>query len=246
MLNKSAWLVMPTYQEADNIVDILSKVSQVKDTLTDVNLYAVVVDSSSPDGTAKLAEDFIDSNGLRSSIKVIEESRRGLGRAYDTGFQYAIKQGADILIQMDSDLSHDPSEIPELIDSIVNGADMAIGSRYVPGGYIPGEWPVIRVINSRVARFTARNIGGITREVNDPTAGFRAIRSNVITDLDFKAGAASGYVIQVKLVDKAAKAGYIIKEIPISFADRQFGSSKIRTKDIRQFVWFCIKLRVQK
>lgn len=237
---------MPTYQEADNIVNVLSRVAQVRDSLSNFELNAVIVDSVSPDNTRKIAEEFIQENKLDDCFHVVTEERRGLGQAYDTGFGYALDQGANVLIQMDSDSSHDPAVIPLLLNAIENGADMAIGSRYVPGGFIPGEWPVIRVVNSRVARYIARNVGGITKEVLDPTAGFRAIRSDVLTKLNFKATGASGYVIQVKLVDSASRAGFIIKEIPISFADRQFGVSKIRPKDIRQFFWFCVKLRAQR
>lgn len=144
---------------------------------------------------------------------------------------------------MDSDLSHNPAVIPELIDAVFQGADMAIGSRYVDGGFIPGEWPVLRVINSRVARAVARKIGGLSTEINDPTAGFKAIRTSALQDLEFKASDATGYVVQVKMVHQFSKAGYSIVEIPISFSDRQYGESKIRKKDILQFIWFCTKLR---
>ena len=245
-VQNSAWLVMPTYNEADNIIGILERVVEVKESLNTSNLSVVIVDSVSPDGTAQIAQDFIQKHNLGDNFHVIIEKKRGLGQAYDTGFNYAIEHGGDVLIQMDSDFSHDPAVIPKLISSIQNGADMAIGSRYTPGGFIPGEWPIIRVVNSKVARYIARNVGGVTSDVSDPTAGFRATRAQIIKDLDFKAKDASGYVIQVKLVNDISKAGYAIVEVPIAFADRQFGESKIRTKDVRQFIWFCIKLRFQK
>lgn len=242
----SAWLVLPTYNEAKNIVGILHSIVAVKKTLKNSDLSVVIVDSQSPDGTALLANEYIQKHKLSNNFHIVIETERGLGQAYNTGFNYAIDHGADVLIQMDSDFSHDPAVIPKLINQIQNGADMAIGSRYIAGGYIPGEWPVIRVVNSKVARYIARNIGGVTKSVSDPTAGFRATRAQIIKDLDFKANDASGYVVQVKLVNDVSKAGFAIVEVPIAFADRQFGKSKIRSKDVRQFIWFCIKLRFQK
>jgi dolichol-phosphate mannosyltransferase len=243
MPNMSAWLVLPTYNEAQNVPIVLNKVFEVSKQLQDFDFNVVVVDSASPDGTADIVTAFAKEHKLTKKLHLVIEKRRGLGQAYDTGFAYANKQGADILIEMDADLSHDPAALPELLAQIKNGADLVIGSRYVQGGFIPGEWPVMRVVNSRVARWVARRIGGVTHTVGDPTAGFKAIRSQALTHVGFVAAGATGYVIQVKMVDAFAKAGLVIKEVPISFADRQFGESKIRMKDIRQFVWFCVKLR---
>jgi dolichol-phosphate mannosyltransferase len=242
----AAWLVLPTYNEVENIVGILRSIVAIRKSIPTSNFSVVIVDSLSPDGTAQAANDFILKHGLSDSFHVITEKKRGLGQAYATGFDYAIEHGGDILLQMDSDFSHDPAVIPKLIASIQDGADMAIGSRYVTGGFIPGQWPLYRVVNSKVARYIARNVGGVTKSVSDPTGGFRAIRARIIEELDFDARDASGYVIMVKLVHDIGRAGYAIVEVPIAFADRTVGESKIRTKDIRQFVWFCIKLRFQK
>lgn len=246
MQKMSAWVVLPTYNESLNIVRMLDSVFAVLPTITNFNVHVTVVDSKSPDGTAKLVKDYATAHALKGKLHLLIEERRGLGQAYDTGFAYARKHGADVLVEMDADMSHDPTVLPQLLNGIEEGNDLVIGSRYVSGGFIPGEWPLMRIINSKVARWVARRIGGVSSKVYDPTAGYRAIRASALSNLGFAAAGATGYVIQVKMTDAFSRAGFAIKEVPISFSDRQFGESKIRFKDVRQFVWFCAKLRMQK
>lgn len=241
---ESAWVVIPTFNEGENIAGIVSRVLEVTEKVNNFHVNVLIVDSQSPDGTGKIVESMIEAHPSR--LHLLYEPIRGLGQAYDSGFRYAIERGADVLLEMDADFSHDPAKIPELLEQISRGADLVIGSRYINGGFIPGDWPVLRVINSRVARYASRKIGGVSPEISDPTAGFRAMKVPAFLELHFQAAGATGYVIQVKIADLFSTLGYEIKEIPIAFSDRQAGESKIRFKDIRQFIVFCFKLRISK
>jgi dolichol-phosphate mannosyltransferase len=239
---RKVWLVIPTFNESENVTNIIDKVFAVElEPKYDLNI--LIVDSKSPDKTYEIVESLKEKY---NSLHLLIETKRGLGVAYDSGFEFALNKNADIIMQMDADLSHDPARIPALLKQISTGSHLAIGSRYMNGGFIPGNWPLKRVINSKVAKGLARKVGGLTNTVTDPTAGFRAIDSTALIESGFKAGKDNGYVMLIKMTDIFYRNDFRITEVPITFSDREFGESKIRFKDIKQFVFFCFKMRLKR
>ncbi|MEA3056215.1 MAG: dolichol-phosphate mannosyltransferase [Actinomycetota bacterium] len=211
-------VVLPTYQEAENIETVLRR---IRTALPDA--HVLVVDDGSPDGTADLADKTGDDIGgvdvLRRTVK------SGLGSAYRTGFAWGLERGFDVLVEMDADLSHEPEALPSLLAVIEGGgADLVIGSRYVPGGSTP-QWPRIRRFLSVWAnRYTAIVLG---LAINDATAGFRAYRADVLRRIDLGHSRADGYGFQVELVYRVVQLGGRIVEVPITFVDRVEGTSKM-------------------
>jgi dolichol-phosphate mannosyltransferase len=160
-------------------------------------------------------------------MSVLHRRRKeGLGPAYAAGFDHALGQGAEIIIEMDADFSHDPTDLPRLVDAIDSGADLAIGSRYVPGGSTP-DWPMGRRLISKGGNLYARLMLGIP--VRDATAGFRAFRADSLRSLPYTTARASGYAFQVEMAMHADQAGLKVVEVPISFRDRARGTSKMGT-----------------
>ena len=214
----SPLVVLPTYQEAENIRDVLTRIrSAVPDA------HVLVVDDGSPDGTADLAAAVGDE---LHQIEVLRRSEKsGLGPAYRAGFNWGIERGHDVLIEMDADLSHDPLVLPQLIAAVGDGgADLAIGSRYVPGGAVPG-WPRNRRL---LSQWGNRYISIMLKlPVRDATAGFRAYRRSIIEKIGLERVRADGYGFQIEMVYEVAKAGGVITEIPITFRDRVKGVSKM-------------------
>ena len=226
-------VVLPTYNEAENIVAMLSALTSVRAELADHDLHVLVVDDNSPDGTSDIVKDFQEK---RPFIHLLNGKKEGLGRAYVRGFRHALRRlKAEIVIQMDADFSHDPLRIPQLVAGIDNGADYVIGSRYVAKGTIPGDWPLTRILMSRVANFVSHKVGGLNEDVADTTGGYKAIRAAALKKVDLDAVGASGYVFQVVLLQSFMEAGFTIKEVPINFVDRTAGQSKVRTADIVEF-----------
>jgi dolichol-phosphate mannosyltransferase len=210
-------VVLPTFNEAENIVDVLTR---VRTCLPDAEV--LVVDDASPDGTADLAEKVGAELG---GIEVLRrEGKSGLGSAYRAGFRWGLARSAEILIEMDSDLSHDPAALPSLVAAVEHGADLAIGSRYVPGGSIP-NWALHRRLLSRWGNRYASFVLGLA--VRDATSGFRAYRATVIGQLDLDRIHADGYGFQVEMAYKVARLGGRVVEVPISFVDRVRGTSKM-------------------
>ncbi len=206
-------IVLPTFNEAQNIEGVLGRLRAV---LPDAHL--LVVDDSSPDGTGDLA----------AAVEGVEVHRRptksGLGSAYLHGFAAALESGADCVVEMDSDFSHDPDQLPSLLAAIEDGADLVIGSRYVAGGSIP-DWSRRRRLLSECGnRYSATALG---LPVRDATSGFRVYRSELLRALDLESVRADGYAFQVELVYRAHRAGARIVERPITFVDRQAGTSKM-------------------
>jgi dolichol-phosphate mannosyltransferase len=182
----------------------------------------LVVDDGSPDGTAELAEARAAELG---QIEVLRRpAKAGLGSAYRAGFAHGLAAGHLALVEMDADLSHDPDDLVRLLGALADGADLAIGSRYVPGGATP-EWPLPRRLLSRWANRYAGFMLGLP--VRDTTAGFRAYRAELLQRIDFGASQADGYAFQVELTYDAHRAGGRIVEVPISFSDRVLGRSKM-------------------
>jgi dolichol-phosphate mannosyltransferase len=210
-------IVLPTYDEAENIGTVLRAIRS-----SAPQADVLVVDDSSPDGTADLAEALAADLG---QVKVLRRpGKQGLGRAYCAGFAVGLAEGYEILIEMDADLSHDPTDLPSLITAVEHGADLAIGSRYVPGGTIP-DWTWHRKALSRWGNRYAAAVLGLG--VNDATSGFRAYRASTLAELDLDDVRSDGYGFQVELTFKAVRNGAKVWEIPIAFVDRREGESKM-------------------
>ncbi len=203
----------------------------------------LVVDDNSPDGTADLAERCAATLG---GIEVLRRpAKAGLGSAYRAGFAHGLAAGHLALVEMDADLSHDPDDLVRLLGAVADGADLAIGSRYVPGGSTP-EWPLHRRLLSRWANRYAGVVLGLP--VRDTTAGFRAYRADLLERIDFGDSRADGYAFQVELTYSAHRAGGRIVEVPISFSDRVRGTSKMSGRIVVEAMllvtWWGVRDRV--
>jgi dolichol-phosphate mannosyltransferase len=210
-------LVVPTYQEADNIQPFLRAVREAAP-----DLEIIVADDNSPDGTGKFAEVVGDELGR---IEVLHRpGKEGLGAAYRHGFRHALDRGFEVIVQMDADFSHDPAVLPELLAAVGSGADVAIGSRYVPGGNVP-NWTWFRRGLSRYGNEFAR--WALHLAVRDATSGFRAYTSAIMEDIDIDGTTANGYLFQIETGYRLTVAGARMVERPISFADRKYGLSKM-------------------
>lgn len=210
-------VVLPTYQEAENIGDVLARIHEAVP-----GIEVLVVDDGSPDGTARLADEYGAAHGhvevLRRTVK------SGLGSAYRAGFAIGLDRGYDVLLEMDADLSHDPAELPGLLDAVEAGADLAIGSRYVRGGSIP-EWPTTRRLLSRWGNRYAGLVLGM--KVRDCTAGYRAYRADILRRVNLATIGADGYGFQIEMAYAVRRCGGTIAEVPITFRDRVRGTSKM-------------------
>lgn len=210
-------LITPTYQEAQNIEEFLRR---ARAGLPEADI--LVVDDNSPDGTADLADAAALNLG---KIEVLRRpGKAGLGNAYRAGFAIGLARGYDILVQIDADLSHDPAVLPQLIAALEGGADLAIGSRYVPGGSIP-NWPARR---RALSKYGNAYTGFMLRTgIADATAGFRAYKAETLLLIDYSATRSKGYGFQIETAYRVAKTGKRIVEVPIIFTDRVRGHSKM-------------------
>ena len=229
---------MPTYCEADNIRELLER---VRASTPDVDV--LVVDDNSPDGTATVAESAAHELGHIELLR--RPAKRGLGEAYRAGFANGIERGYEALVQMDADLSHDPAELRTLLTRLDAGADLVIGSRYVPGGSIP-HWPAHRRALSRYGNRYASRVLGL--HVRDVTSGFRAMRADVLRAIDFESTRANGYGFQIEQAYRVAQLGLRIDEVPITFTDRVRGTSKMSWRIIVEAMslvtWWAMRDRV--
>jgi len=218
-------VVVPTYNERENLAEIAAAVTEHGYRLT-------IVDDGSPDGTGKIADELRESDPL---ISVLHRShKQGLGPAYAEAFNTLVKGESLVIVEMDADFSHDPSDLPRLVAAIDDGADLAIGSRYVPGGSTP-DWPLIRQLISKGGNLYARVMLGIP--VRDATAGFRAFRSEALSRLPYETAEASGYGFQVEMAWRATQMDLEIVEIPIAFHDRTRGESKMGLAIVAEAMW---------
>jgi dolichol-phosphate mannosyltransferase len=209
-------VVLPTYNEAETIEEVLRRVRQACP-----EGRVLVVDDGSPDGTADLAEKAGEALG---AIEVMRrDERRGLGEAYRSGFAWGLREGAEALVEMDSDLSHDPGALPSMIGALADH-DLAIGSRYVPGGSIP-NWRLHRRLLSKFGNVYSSVLLGVP--VRDMTSGFRVYRAELLRSMNIETVKADGYGFQIEMTYRAAQRNARIVEVPISFVDRELGKSKM-------------------
>ena len=234
----AAWLILPTYNEAENIEPLVRAVLPRLEE-AEVDPHVLIVDDSSPDGTGELAERLADE--LRPVEVLHRPRKRGLGRAYLAGFGVALERGADLVLEMDSDFSHDPADVPRLI-SAAGAADLVLGSRYVPGGGIT-EWGAIRRLLSRGGSAYARWLLGVP--VRDLTGGFKCFRREVLEAIDLDDVHADGYGFQIELTYRAVRAGFTVTEVPIVFRERRVGQSKMTTRIALEAVWKVPALRLR-
>ncbi|MSV79284.1 MAG: glycosyltransferase [Actinobacteria bacterium] len=227
-------VVVPTYNEIDNIERLCREVLTAA---PDVQI--LVVDDGSPDGTAEKAEALGHELGHITVLRRTEKN--GLGRAYRAGLRRAIDDGAEICVQMDADLSHDPAVLPALIANVEHGADLAIGSRYVPGGRTV-NWPTRRRQLSRWGNRYAAGVLGLA--INDATAGYRAYSSAALERMQFESVKAEGYGFQVEMTYRLLRVDGKIVEFPITFHDRIDGVSKMSGGIIKEALFLVIKLWV--
>jgi dolichol-phosphate mannosyltransferase len=237
---KNVVIVLPTYNERENIKNIINAILNQKYYLPKYNLAVLVVDDYSPDGTGRIVRKLSKQN---SSIKIITGKKEGLGAAYIRGFNNAITlMDADILFEMDADFSHNPNDIPRFVKKIEEGYDFVIGSRYITGGNLAKDWSFLRKLNSKVGNIFARYIAGLY-SVKDCTSGFRAIKVDALRNIYFDNLDTKGYVFQVSLLSAILKSESKVIEIPIHFKERMYGKSKMSINDIIEFLIMTIKLR---
>lgn len=216
----AAWVVLPTYQEAENITSILRGILDVFD-VSAIDGHVLVVDDSSPDGTADLADRVGQSD---ARVSVLRRTRKeGIGPAYRDGFREALAAGAVLVLEMDADFSHDPRDVPRLI-AATEDADLVLGSRYVPGGGV-ARWGAARRAISRLGCWYARTVLRVS--VRDLTGGFKCFRREVLEAIPLDEVGAAGYVFQVEMTYRALLAGFRVAEVPITFTERVLGQSKM-------------------
>jgi len=222
-------VIVPTYNEAHNIPKIIESVLNL-----DEPTHLLVVDDGSPDGTGDIVEELIPSYEGRLHL-IRRSGKLGLGTAYVRGFKYALENGYTYVCEMDADFSHNPRDIPSLVEEVRSGnADVAIGSRYSNGISII-NWPLSRLILSYGANLYARLITGLP--VKDTTAGFKCIHRKVLDAISVEGIRSNGYAFQIELHFRAWKAGFRLKEVSIIFRERQEGVSKMSKKIVWEAIW---------
>ena len=228
-------VVMPTYNEADNLVQIAAELM----TLDLDDLHLLIVDDYSPDGTGKMADHLAAQYCNRVQV-IHRHGKMGLGTAYVTGFRYAIESGSDVVIQMDADFSHSPSYIPAFLDKI-SECDVVIGSRYVADGKVDERWSAWRRFLSWGGNVYARLITGL--RVNDVTGGFRCFRRDALMALDLDRIRSEGYAFQIEVAYACQRKGLQLVELPIYFEDRSMGLSKMSWRIILEATWRVWQMR---
>ena len=231
------WVVMPTYNEAENIDAILRRTSAELERVIPGQYRILVVDDSSPDGTGKLAE------AVGREVDTVEvlhrDAKTGLGHAYLAGFAEALAGGAELVLEMDADFSHDPGYLPDLLEA-AKRADLVLGSRYVAGGGVR-DWGLFRRLVSRGGGLYARWI--LRVDIEDLTGGFKCIRREVLEAIDLESVRAEGYVFQIEVTYRALLAGFKVEEVPIVFRDRTSGTSKMSARIAIEAMWLVPRLR---
>jgi dolichol-phosphate mannosyltransferase len=234
------WLILPTYNEAENLEAIVRASGDVLDKAEPAGFRVLVVDDGSPDGTGEIADRLARGHGW---VRVLHRAEKGgIGPAYLAGFRHALDRGAGYLLEMDSDFSHDPRDLARLLAAVHAGADLALGSRYVPGGGVR-DWGFLRRLISEGGSTYARWVLGL--RVRDLTGGFKCFRREVLEAIHFDGVRSQGYAFQVELTYRAVRAGFNVVEVPIVFRDRERGQSKMSWRIAVEAVWLVPRLRLR-
>jgi dolichol-phosphate mannosyltransferase len=232
------WLILPTYNEAENVEAIVAAAGAVLANAAPDGYRVLIVDDGSPDGTGALADRLAAEHDW---VEVLHRAEKnGIGPAYLAGFRHALARDAAYLIEMDSDFSHDPADIRRLLEAVQGGADLALGSRYVPGGGVR-DWGLLRRFVSEGGSTYARWVLGL--RVRDLTGGFKCFRREVLQAIHFDGVRSQGYAFQVELTYRAVRAGFRVVEVPIVFRDRQRGQSKMSWRIAVEAMWLVPRLR---
>jgi dolichol-phosphate mannosyltransferase len=236
------WLILPTYNEAENVEAIVGAAGEVLASASPDGFRVLVVDDGSPDGTGEIADRLARKNAWLEVLHRTEKN--GIGPAYLAGFRHALDRGAGYVMEMDSDFSHDPADLARLLAAVDRGspdaADLALGSRYVPGGGV-SDWGLLRRFISEGGSTYARWVLGL--QVRDLTGGFKCFRREVLEAIHFDSVRSQGYAFQVELTYRAVRAGFRVVEVPIVFRDRQQGQSKMSWKIAAEAMWLVPRLR---
>ena len=226
-------MCLPTYNERENLEAMLRA-------LEPLGVHVLVVDDNSPDGTGEIADRLA---GELDFVSVLHRERKeGLGPAYLAGFRRALADGAELVLELDCDFSHNPSDVPRLVAACESGADLALGSRYVAGGGTE-NWGLGRRIVSWGGSFYARALLGVG--VRDLTGGFKCYRRRVLETIDLEAIHSRGYAFQIETTYRAIRAGFSVVEVPITFADREVGGSKMSNAIVLEAIWKVPALRLR-
>jgi dolichol-phosphate mannosyltransferase len=231
-MDVKAVVCMPTYNERENLERMLHA-------LADKGVDVLVIDDNSPDGTGELADRLASELGFVSVLH--RERKEGLGPAYLAGFRHALADGAELVLEMDMDFSHDPADVLRLVE-VAGEADLVLGSRYVDGGAIANWGPLRRFVSAGGSLY-ARVLLGVP--VHDLTGGFKCFRREVLETIDLDAIASRGYAFQIETTYRALRAGFRVVEIPIRFVDREQGSSKMSRTIFAEAVWKVPVLRLR-
>jgi dolichol-phosphate mannosyltransferase len=207
--------------------------------LGDKDVRVLVIDDNSPDGTGELADRLAQE--LDYVAVLHRERKEGLGPAYLAGFRRALSDGAELVLEMDCDFSHDPNDVPRLLTAVEHGADLALGSRYVPGGGVR-NWGLVRRLISEGGSLYARVLLGV--KVRDLTGGFKCYRRAVLETIDLDAVESKGYAFQIETTYRVLRAGFQVVEVPITFADREVGGSKMSKAIVAEAIWKVPGLRL--
>lgn len=231
------WVIVPTYNERDNLEPLVSSILHELEQVTPEHAV-LVVDDSSPDGTGELADRIAERD---PRVRVLHHrEKRGLGRAYLAGFRRVLDEGAEQVIEMDADFSHDPGYLPVLIEA-TRDADLVLGSRYVPGGGVRG-WGLAREAISRGGCWYARKVLGV--DVSDLTGGFKCFRRKVLEGIDLDSVRSEGYAFQIEVTYRALQKGFRVKEVPIEFVERRKGESKMSRQIVLEAALLVPRLRL--
>jgi dolichol-phosphate mannosyltransferase len=234
----TAWLILPTYNEAENVEAIVRAVLPVLERSRCDGHRVLIVDDGSPDGTGAIADRLAAE--LPAVSVLHRDAPQGLGPAYLAGFAYALEHGAELVLEMDADFSHEPADVERLIAAVAAGADVALGSRYARGGGV-SDWGAARRFISRGGCLYAQLVLGL--HVRDLTGGFKCFRRPVLEAIDLPSVRSRGYAFQVELTYRAIHSGFRVVEVPITFRDRQLGTSKMSWRIAREAVVLVPRLR---
>src|SRR4051812_37957575 len=235
------WLLLPTYNEAENVSAIVAAILPALAAGAPEGFRVLIIDDASPDGTGAIADELAASH---AEVEVLHRpGKAGLGQAYVAGFHRALAGGAERVMEMDADFSHDPRDIPRLVAATREGADLALGSRYVPGGGVE-NWGLVRRFVSRGGCLYAQAV--LRVPVRDLTGGFKCFRREVLEGIGIERMHADGYGFQIELTYRALKEGFHVREVPIVFRERRAGSSKMSAWIAIEAVWKvpALKLRL--